>query len=115
MFNLAWKLNKDDKDLLWLAIVALTEQMIFGKIENAVYVLETENLQAHSTRLHNRTNDTDVSTSLKITFEKDLRLVLYRHWTVESSLRYSMLPACKLKLWSLKGDKKLHELLAEMG
>ncbi|XP_017780562.1 PREDICTED: cell division control protein 45 homolog [Nicrophorus vespilloides] len=115
MFDLAWKLNKDDKDLLWLAIVSLTEQMVFGKIENTQYVLETGNLQAHANRLQNRTNDTDVHTSLKITFEKDLRLILYRHWTVESSLKHSMFTACKLRLWSLKGDKKLNQLLADMG
>lgn len=115
MFDLAWKLNKDDKELLWLAIVALTEQMLLGKIENTQYTLEMGTLQTHATRLHNKTSDTDVLTSLKISFEKDLRLCLYRHWTVESSLKYSMFTAVKLKLWSLKGDKRLHELLADMG
>ncbi|CAH1118663.1 unnamed protein product [Phaedon cochleariae] len=115
IFDLAWKLNKDDKDLLWLAIIALTEQMLLGKIEDSQYTLEVGPLQSHATRLHNRTNDTDVLTSLKITFEKDLRLTLYRHWSVESSLKYSMFPAVKMKLWSLKGDKKLNELLADMG
>lgn len=89
--------------------------MLFGKIDNTQYVLETGNLHAHVNRLQNRTNDTDVLTSLKIVFEKDLRLALYRHWTVESSLKFSMFTACKMKLWSLRGDKKLQELLADMG
>lgn len=40
MFDFAWKLNKDDKDLLWLAIIALTEQLLLGKIENTQYTLE---------------------------------------------------------------------------
>uniref|UniRef100_A0A6P7FIP6 Cell division control protein 45 homolog isoform X2 n=1 Tax=Diabrotica virgifera virgifera TaxID=50390 RepID=A0A6P7FIP6_DIAVI len=115
IFELAWKLNKDDKDLLWLAIVALTEQMLLGKIESTLYTLEIGPLQAHAVRLQNKTNDTDVMTSLKITFENDLKLTLYRHWSVKSSLKYSMFPAVKMKLWSLKGDKKLHELLADMG
>lgn len=44
MFEFAWKLNKEDKDLLWLAIVALTEQLLFGKIENTQYILEMGNL-----------------------------------------------------------------------
>ncbi|XP_023015206.1 cell division cycle protein 45 [Leptinotarsa decemlineata] len=113
IFELAWKLNKDDKDLLWLAIVALTEQLILGKIENTQYTLEIGPLQSHATRLQNKTNDTDVLTSLKISFENDLRLTLYRHWSVESSLKYSMFPAVKMRL--LKGEKKLHELLADMG
>lgn len=115
MFDLAWKLNRDDKDLLWYAIVALSEQLVFGKIEHTEYVLETGNLQAHCTRLHNRTSDTDTATSLKVAFEKDLKLVLYRHWTVSESLKFSMFTACKLKLWSLRGDKRLQELLADMG
>lgn len=115
MFDFAWKLNKDDKDLLWLAIVALTEQLLFGKIENTQYIIEMENLRAHCKRLQNKTNDTDILTSLKILFEKDLRLTLYRHWTVEHSLKYSMFTAIKMKLWTLKGDKKIHELLADMG
>ncbi|XP_030747406.1 cell division control protein 45 homolog [Sitophilus oryzae] len=115
MFEYAWKLNKEDKDLLWLAIIALTEQLIFGKIEHTQYILEMEALRAHCTRLQHKSNDTDVLTSLKILFEKDLRLTLYRHWTVEHSLKYSMFTAIRMKLWTLKGDKKIHELLADMG
>lgn len=114
-FELAWKLNKDDKDLLWLAIVALTEQILLGKIENAQYLLETDNLHAHVRRLQNRTVDTDILTSLKINFENDLKLVLYKHWTVESSLKYSMYTACKMRLWTMRGHKKFQELLADMG
>lgn len=115
MFLLAWKLNKDNKDSLWLAIVALTEQMVMKKIDNTQYTVEIGNLQKHVNRLTNRTTDTDVLTSLKINFENDLRLTLYRHWSVEASLKFSMYTACKLKLWSLRGDKKLQELLADMG
>lgn len=115
MFNLAWQLNKDDKDLLWFAIVAITEQFLLGKIENAQYVLVSGELQAHSVRLKHSSNDTDMSSGLKISYEKDLKLILCRHWSVESSLKYSMFTACKMKLWSHRGSKKLYELLADMG
>lgn len=115
MFDLAWKLNRDDKDLLWLAIIALTEQMLLGKLEEMKYNLEISTLQAHATRLHNRCNDAKVKTSLKISFEKDLRLVLHRHWTVNFSLKFSPFTACRLKLWTIKGERKLLQLLAEMG
>lgn len=115
MFELAWSLNKDDKEMLWLAIIALTEQMLLGKLEDSKYNIEIGSLQSHATRLHNRSNDSEVKTSLKITFEKDLRLVLHKHWCVESSLKFSMFTSCRLKLWTLKGDRKLHQLLADMG
>lgn len=31
------------------------------------------------------------------------------------SMRYSRYSSCKLRLWTLRGEKKLHELLVEMG
>lgn len=129
-FELATRLNIDDKPLLWLAIVALTEQLICGKIERTHYVLCAGSLQAHCQRLHNRAQaesgggnassasnatTTNASTGLQITFEKDLDLLLYRHWTVDAAFRHSQLTACKLRLWSLRGEKKMQELLLEMG
>lgn len=44
-----------------------------------------------------------------------LQLALYRHWTVECSLKYTMFTAVALKLWAIKGEKRLQKLLAEMG
>ena len=47
--------------------------------------------------------------------QNSLQLALYRHWTVEDSLRHSMPTAVALRLWSIRGEQKLRELLAEMG
>lgn len=44
-----------------------------------------------------------------------LQLALYRHWTVEASLKYSMSTAISLHLWSIRGEQRLREVLAEMG
>ncbi|XP_011211828.1 cell division control protein 45 homolog [Bactrocera dorsalis] len=115
IFELAWKLSKDNMDLLWWAIVGLTEQLILGKIESSAYTLEIENVQSHVSRLTNKTNDQSNMSASKINFENDLHLVLYRHWSVVESMRYSMYCACKLRLWTLRGEKRLHELLVEMG
>ncbi|XP_017471407.1 PREDICTED: cell division control protein 45 homolog [Rhagoletis zephyria] len=115
IFELAWKLSKDNMDLLWWSIVGLTEQLILGKIESSTYTLEIENVQSHVSRLTNKTNDQSNMSAAKINFENDLHLVLYRHWSVVESMRYSMYCACKLRLWTLRGEKRLHELLVEMG
>ncbi|KAJ8956232.1 hypothetical protein NQ318_014963 [Aromia moschata] len=106
MFDLAWKVNRDDKELLWLAIVGLTEQMCLGKIENTQYSLQIGHLQTHATKLRNRTCDADVVTSLKVNFEKDVKLNLYRHWSIKSSMKFSAYTAVKMKLWSLRGRQK---------
>ncbi|KAH8419723.1 hypothetical protein KR009_001587 [Drosophila setifemur] len=115
VFELAWKLSKDNMDLLWWAIVGITEQLLLGKIESGAYTLELEQIQSHVSRLTNKTNDQHTMSASKICFENDLHLVLYRHWPVTESMRYSRYASCQLKLWTLRGEKRLHELLLEMG
>ena len=33
MYELAWKMSRDDNDLLWWAIIGLTEQLLYEKID----------------------------------------------------------------------------------
>lgn len=115
LFELAWKLSRDSMELLWWAIVGLTEQLVLEKIESSSYVLESDKIQSHVSRLTNKASDQSVQSAIKIHFEKDLHLALYRHWSVYESLRNSKYSACKLKLWTLRGEKRVHELLVEMG
>uniref|UniRef100_A0A182IUT9 Uncharacterized protein n=1 Tax=Anopheles atroparvus TaxID=41427 RepID=A0A182IUT9_ANOAO len=116
IFELAWRLSKDSLDLLWWAIVGVTEQKLLGKVESASYTLLIEKIQSHVSRLTNKATDqTAIQTSVKIVFESDLQLALFRHWSVLDSLRYSYYPACRLKLWTYKGEKLMHELLVDMG
>jgi cell division control protein 45 len=115
LFELAWQLSKDSLDLLWWAIVGITEQLLCGKIESSLYTLETQRIQSHVTRLLNKNTDNTLQTAIRITYENDLHLALYRHWTIKESLKNSIYSACKLKLWTLNGKKKMSELLVEMG
>lgn len=115
LFELAWKLSRDSMELLWWAIVGLTEQFILEKIESSTYVLESDKMQSHVSRLTNRSSDKTLQTAIKINYEKDLQLALYRHWSIYESLRNSRYSACNLKLWTLRGEKRVHELLVEMG
>lgn len=87
IFELAWKLSKDNMDLLWWAIVGVTEQLILRKIESSSYTLEIDNIQSHVSRLTNKTNDQSNMSASKIHFENDLHLVLYRHWSVIEAMR----------------------------
>lgn len=115
-FDLAWHLSKDSLDLLWWAIVGFTEQLLLGKIESSTYTLEAQAIQSHVSRLNNRSSaNTSAQTAIKITYENDLHLALYRHWSVRDAIINSMYSACQLKLWTLNGRTKLDELLVEMG
>uniref|UniRef100_A0A182N2P9 Uncharacterized protein n=1 Tax=Anopheles dirus TaxID=7168 RepID=A0A182N2P9_9DIPT len=116
IFELAWRLSKDSLDLLWWAIVGVTEQKLLGKVESASYTLLIDKIQSHVSRLTNKASDQQtIQTSMKIVFESDLQLALFRHWSVLDSLRYSHYPACRLKLWTYKGEKQMNELLVDMG
>ncbi|KAG5674134.1 hypothetical protein PVAND_004119 [Polypedilum vanderplanki] len=114
LYELAWQMSKDTLDLLWWSIVGITEQLLLGKIESSTYTLETQKIQSHVSRLSNKINGKS-STAVRVTFENDLYLALYRHWSVKESLNNSIYSACRLKLWTLNGKKKLNELLVEMG
>lgn len=115
IFELAWKLSRDSMELLWWGIVGITEQLVLEKIESTAYVFESQKIQSHVARLTNKASDQSLQTAIKINYENDLHLAVYRHWSVQESIRHSKYAACKLKLWTLRGEKRLHELLVEMG
>ncbi|XP_043673036.1 cell division control protein 45 homolog isoform X1 [Vespula pensylvanica] len=119
IFEMAWHMSKDNLDMLWWAIIGSTEQAILSKVESQTSILEEGTLQSHVSRLtHKQGINTDKQQEqsvVRITYDKDLRLVLYRHWTVEASLRHSIPTAVSLRLWSIRGEQRLKELLAEMG
>ncbi|XP_033747411.1 cell division control protein 45 homolog isoform X3 [Pecten maximus] len=117
IFELAWKMSKDTNDLLWLSILGVTDQFIHYKTPRDKYIDDVMALQSHVSR-HNHRDDEDNILSvncLKISFDEELQLPLYRHWSLFESISHSTNMACKFKVWTLKGQKRLHEFLAEMG
>lgn len=105
-FEVAWQMSKDTVDLLWWAIVGITEQLLLGKIESTTYTLETQKIQSHVSRLSNKANE-NCKTSCRITYENDLYLALYRHWSIKESIKNSVYSACRMKLWTLNGKASL--------
>ena len=45
----------------------------------------------------------------------ELNLNLYRHWSIFESLQHTVYSASKFKIWTLKGQQRLSEFLAELG
>lgn len=117
MFEIAWRMSKDTNDLVWLGIIGVTDQLVHYRISREKYIEDVMTLQSHVSR-HNfkegPENNQPIN-SLKISFEDELQLTLYRHWSLFESICKSVTTACKFKVWSMKGRKRLHEFLAEMG
>ncbi|XP_058492237.1 cell division control protein 45 homolog [Solea solea] len=117
-FELAWVLTKDTKDMLWWAIIGLTDQWVHDKITHMKYITDIATMQRHVSRHNHRNEDEENSLSIdcmRISFEYDLRLSLYQHWTLYDSICNSCYTSCNFKLWTLNGQKKLQEFLADMG
>lgn len=119
-YELAHTLAKDTKELLWFALVALSSQHILAQVETVQYTLVAHELQMEVERLNRRnapdsTSQNASSTAMQLTPTPDLHLSLFRHWTIEKSLTCSMYSLCKMKLWSKRGERRLQELLADMG
>lgn len=119
MFELAWKMSRDNNDLLWWAIIGHTEQLLMLKSEVDKYLIGSGNLRDHVSRLNvTSTADGENSRSvgsMKLSYGKELNLNLYRHWSIYESLRHTVYTASKFKIWTLKGKQKLNEFLAELG
>ncbi|XP_046871779.1 cell division control protein 45 homolog [Hypomesus transpacificus] len=118
IFELAWVLTKDTKDMLWWAVIGLTDQWVHDKITHMKYVTDIATLQRHVSRHNHRNEDEENSLSIdcmRISFEYDLRLTLYQHWSLYESICNSCYTSCNFKLWSMHGQKKLQEFLADMG
>ncbi|XP_056677387.1 cell division control protein 45 homolog [Monodelphis domestica] len=118
MFDLAWLMSKDLNDMLWWAIVGLTDQWIQDKITQMKYVTDIGILQRHVSRHNHRNEDDENSLSIdcmRIAFEYDLRLALYQHWSLYESLYNTCYTSARLRLWSVQGQKRLQEFLADMG
>nr|KAF6464448.1 cell division cycle 45 [Rousettus aegyptiacus] len=82
------------------------------------YVTDVGILQRHVSRHNHRDEDEENALSvdcMRISFEYDLRLVLYQHWSLHDSLCNTCYTAARFKLWSVHGQKRLQEFLADMG
>uniref|UniRef100_A0AAY4CAQ4 CDC45-like protein n=1 Tax=Denticeps clupeoides TaxID=299321 RepID=A0AAY4CAQ4_9TELE len=118
IFELAWVMTKDTKDMLWWAVIGLTDQWVHDKITHMKYVTDIATLQRHVSRHNHRNEDEENSLSIdcmRISFEYDLRLSLYQHWSLYESICNTSYTSCSFKLWSINGQKRLQEFLADMG
>jgi len=116
IFDLSYKLSKDTISSLWWAIVGITDQWISKKILESQYTanIYRYGLQDSALRLQSRTehNNHDV---LRVEFDQDLFLPLYRHWTIHESLTHALPIASAVKVWTGAGSRKIKELVAQIG
>ncbi|NWS42782.1 CDC45 protein, partial [Probosciger aterrimus] len=110
MFDLAWIMSKDLNDMLCLTFQSQLQ------VNVALLVLHAPaapNCILCSTEMQYRRATEEV---LVLEFcYYFLRLALYQHWSLYESLCNTSYTSASLKLWSVQGQKRLQEFLADMG
>ncbi|CCJ31198.1 unnamed protein product [Pneumocystis jirovecii] len=99
MYSLASDIGKEDNELLWFAVIGLTNQEMHRRMS---YINRMNPLSTSDTENVKRTNGKTADDS-SIRAKEEFRFMLFRHWRT------------KLKVWSEYGKKRLHKLFAKMG
>ena len=109
-YALVQSLNKSSNELLWLAIIGLTDQLVHERIEYEKYVGEAQQLQAEVGALNQDGGDETrevageeggpsvsvrqhIASRIRLDSVQELRLSLMRHWTVYEALQVRNLTA----------------------
>ncbi|KAI8969151.1 DNA replication pre-initiation complex subunit Cdc45 [Mycotypha africana] len=122
IYELAQQLGKTNNELLWLAIVGVTSQYIFEKIDTSRYNSYVQEFRTERTRLNiDYTNEEGQNqsqqqhASFSIQAEDEYRFLMFRHWSLYESMYYSGYVATKLAVWKDDGKKRLNHMFARMG
>jgi len=113
-YRLAWDMKRDCNDLLWPAVIGTTELLLSYKIEDDKYLMDTAQLQNHVVRLNADTEERSRG-ELKLSFERGLKLTLMRHWSLFEAIKHTSYMVMKFRLFSFKGERKLLDLLVDLG
>lgn len=133
-YALATENGLANSQILWFAILGLTEHFILGHIDNQRYELLLEVISNEVSRLSNGKpftvihddNDDEmirpdtqiqvpVFQEFAISSSTELRCPLLRQWTLEASLHASTFIASRMRLWTEYGQDHLQHLLATTG
>uniref|UniRef100_A0A1I7XIL0 Guanylate cyclase domain-containing protein n=1 Tax=Heterorhabditis bacteriophora TaxID=37862 RepID=A0A1I7XIL0_HETBA len=115
MLELAASLNRATPELMWIAAVGLNSQWTDKLITIEAYTDVCYNrmrpfIHKFSPRSAPKANDL-----LRVSFDKELPLAMYPHWSLYRAMMVNEHFACKTKNWTQKGDSDVKHLLANLG
>ena len=122
-YSLVQQLNKSANELLWLAIVGLTDQIVHERVENESYIQEAQSLQSEVAALNQGSSDElvkevedeagggavqvreHVSSAMRLENVQELRLFLLRHWSVYAAAKHSPYVYSRLLLHKTENEQ----------
>ncbi|KAI9320750.1 CDC45 family [Dichotomocladium elegans] len=116
MYSLATQLAKTNNDLLWLAIIGVTAQYVFERIDTNKYMNYVSVFNDDVARFNLIPEDGTARTGeSSIQTEEEYRFMLFRHWSLYDSMYHSGYVASKLSVWRDYGRRRLNNMFAKMG
>eukprot|EP00123_Amoebidium_parasiticum_P010126 comp19908_c0_seq1/m.24137 comp19908_c0_seq1/g.24137 ORF comp19908_c0_seq1/g.24137 comp19908_c0_seq1/m.24137 type:complete len:620 (-) comp19908_c0_seq1:708-2567(-) len=122
LYDLMEALNKKSNDMLWPAILGLTDQFLHEQIDRERYTELVFSLKSKVASINREEGEEnrDEQAPLReegsqITFQEDFRFMAMRHWSLYESMFYSTYVATHLRIWTEQGVSKLNILLTRMG
>ncbi|ORX59761.1 CDC45-like protein [Hesseltinella vesiculosa] len=118
MYHLATQLSRANQDLLWLAMVGVTSQFIFERINTTRYMDYVNRFSDEVAIFQARDPETPTPSKKAedaIQCEDEYRFMLFRHWSLYDSMYHSSYVASKLGVWREYGQKRLNNMFAKMG
>jgi len=118
MFELAKQMNRENNEMLWMALVGITEQLVHLKVDKFQFEQRCKEAQADILRLNPQLDAEEAAFPElgRVSIElKELRVMLLRHWTLYDSLYYSNIVAARLGTWKQQGRDKFHGVLVKLG
>uniref|UniRef100_A0A7S0TED4 Cell division control protein 45 n=1 Tax=Elphidium margaritaceum TaxID=933848 RepID=A0A7S0TED4_9EUKA len=129
-YLMARSVHKDDNEMLWSAILGLTESFVHEKIDRDRYN-QCVTLYCDEVKRRNASSEQEVSYDSRpenienssivthrnmdhIQFGMEFSFVLLRFWTLYDAMYYSRYIATKLAVWKQSGRENLKYLLAKM-
>jgi cell division control protein 45 len=128
LFDLAFHLRQDSAQLLWLALVGLTDHLVHGRAPAAKYEEWALAYESHAAagghldapRGYEAPDGEGgaggaATPACRIAPTQDFRFGLLREWTLWDAMEHSPYVAARLQTYTEKGRQRLEFLLAKLG
>ncbi|CAD5218527.1 unnamed protein product [Bursaphelenchus okinawaensis] len=115
MLQLAHSLGMSSAELSWCACVALTHYYVEDIISLQTYTSICVETMRTFTRLYAPRTHVKNDSTLRISFNKELPIPLYNHWTLHQSVVHDVSFITSCRLWTQQGAHKLRETYATLG
>jgi cell division control protein 45 len=115
VYELAQQLGRSNNELLWLAIVGVTSQYIFERMDTYKYAEMLELFKDDRARLNIDDGSAQNTSDIVIKSEDEYRFMMFRHWSLYDSMYHSGYVSSKLGVWKDAGKKRLNNMFAKMG